>query len=245
MTSILLSGACGRMGREVARLANEYGCRIVCGVDPSGQKYADFPVVSSFEQVGGDYDVLIDFSLAKAFDKLLAHIQSAKKPAILCATGYTKEQESFIQKAAKNTPIFRSTNMSKGIYVLNQLATLAKRLLPEADIEIVEAHHRMKVDAPSGTAMTLLHTLSDSQTNNVLGRNPQSGKRAKGDIGVHTIRGGSVAGEHEVFFLCDDESITLRHSAQSRCVFARGALSAADFMKSQTAGLYGMQHLFS
>jgi 4-hydroxy-tetrahydrodipicolinate reductase len=245
MTNILLSGACGRMGKEVARLASEYDCHILCGVDSTGQSYGDFPVVASFDEVHCDYDVLIDFSLAKAFEQVIAHVQLSKKPAILCATGYSKEQEELIQKAAEIAPVFRSTNMSKGVYVLNQLAALAKRLLPEADIEIVEGHHRMKADAPSGTAMTLLHTLTDNKTNNVFGRGPQSGKRQKGDIGVHAVRGGSVAGEHEVFFLCDEEYITLKHSAQSRSVFAHGALSAAKFMKEQDPGLYGMQHLFN
>lgn len=245
MNTLMLSGAAGRMGRMVASMAEAYGFTVVCGVDPTGAAYADFPIYSSFDAVREKADVLIDFSLPRALPALCNYLQSAKMPAVLCATGYGENEESAVRALSMELPVFRSANMSLGIYVLKRLAKEAKTLLPGFDIEIVEKHHSQKADAPSGTALALLDAVRAAGTEPVFGRTPQSSKRAQNEIGLHAVRGGTVAGEHEVGFYGDNETLTLTHSAQSRAVFASGALKAARFLTDKPSGLYTMKDFFA
>ena len=243
MLKILLSGACGRMGRQVAALAEDEQAKIVCGVDVHVAQWSDFPVYPSFSLVEEEADVIVDFSRPEILPTLLAYAKARHLPVVLASTGYNEEDLAAIAEAAKEIPVFRSANMSLGVYVLKTLAHQAAQLLPGFDIEIIEKHHNQKIDAPSGTALMLYDAVSHSDTIPVFGRNGRTQKREKREIGVHAIRGGTVPGEHEVGFYGPSEVVTLSHSAQDRSIFARGALKAARFIAKQAPGEYSMDDL--
>ena len=243
MKRILLSGASGRMGHELARCAAQGDFTVSFGVDEVRDEASPFPIYPSFSEAKGEADVLIDFSRPALLKGALAYALTHGLPMVLAATGYTADDLSLIREAAKTLPIFQSANLSLGVYVLKVLAQQAKKLLEGFDIEIVEAHHKNKQDAPSGTALMLLDALKTPDTAIAYGRTPESGKRGENEIGVHAVRGGTLFGEHEVLFLGQDETITLTHSAQSRAIFAFGALKAAKFVLNAPAGLYSMENL--
>ena len=243
MLKILLSGACGRMGRQVAALAEDEQAKIVCGVDVHVEQWSDFPVYPSFSLVEEEADMIVDFSRPEILPTLLAYAKARHLPVVLASTGYNEEDLTAIAEAAKEIPVFRSANMSLGIYVLKTLAHQAAQLLPGFDIEIIEKHHNQKIDAPSGTALMLYDAVSHPDTVPVFGRNGRTQKREKQEIGVHAIRGGTVPGEHEVGFYGPSEVVTLSHSAQDRSIFARGALKAARFIAKQKPGEYSMDDL--
>ena len=243
MLNILLSGACGRMGRQVAALAEDAGARIAAGVDVHADGDRKFPVYPSFSLVEEDAQVIVDFSRPEGLGALLAYAKSHKLPVVLAATGYNEDDLQAIREAAKEIPVFRSANMSLGVHVVRTLARQAARLLPGYDIEIIEKHHNQKIDAPSGTALMLYDAVSAPDTVPVYGRNGRTQKREKNEIGIHAIRGGTVPGEHEVGFYGPSEAVTLSHSAQDRSIFARGALKAAQFIVAQAPGEYDMDDL--
>ena len=246
MNKILLCGAMGRMGREVANCAKEYGFEIAAGVDFSAAEGAGFPLYAGFtDAIREEADVIIDFSRAAALPGLLDYALAHRLPCVLASTGYGEKEQQLICSAAKEIPIFVSANMSVGVYVLKQLIRAAKAMLPQADIEIIEKHHRQKEDSPSGTAAALLEALKDEDTRVVYGRHGLDTKRQSGEIGVHAVRGGTLCGEHEVDFLMDNEVISITHSAQNRGIVAGGALRAAHFLLTQPAGLYGMDDLMN
>jgi len=239
---ILISGALGFMGREVAAQAKAHGDEIVCGVDiVPGQ--ADFPLYQTFEDCPAA-DVIVDFSTWKPGADLLTYAVKNRIPAVIATTGLSEEQLAAIDEAAKVIPIFRSGNMSLGIALLRALAKKAAGVLGETfDIEIVETHHNRKADAPSGTALMLLDAVKEGCTGErdaVYGRHGRDCKRQKQEIGVHALRGGTVTGEHEVCFFGTSERIRISHSAENRSVFAAGALRAAAFLTEQQPGLYTM-----
>ncbi len=244
--NIYLSGASGHMGRAVAAEAERLGVGVAGGVDVLPVS-ASFPVVTCFDDLPAGGDVLIDFSMPAALDNLLSFAVRNKMPSVLCTTGYTEEQLHLIDQASQSIPIFRSGNMSVGIAVLRRLARTAAAALGDSfDIDIVEAHHRRKADAPSGTALMLYDAVKDargSESPAVPGRSGRSCKRQPGDIGLHAVRGGTVVGEHEVLFLGDMERITITHSAESRSVFAVGALRAAEFLIGRQPGMYDMDDM--
>lgn len=241
-----ISGALGHMGRAVAEKAAAAGIEIVGGVD-ARQGAADFPLYASFDDAPAMGDVIIDFSTPGALDSLLRYAVSHHVPAVLATTGYTPEQLSLIDAAARQVALFRSANMSLGVAVLKALARKAAEALGEGyDVEIVEAHHRRKVDAPSGTALMLYDAVKDAYSeprHAVQGRSGRSCKRQENEIGIHAVRGGTVTGEHEVCFFGPSERIRLCHSAEDRGVFASGALRAADFLIGKAPGLYSMDDL--
>lgn len=243
MLKILLSGASGRMGRQVASLAEEEQAVIVAGVDVHAGQDGAFPVYPSFSLVEETADVIVDFSRPECLPALLSYAKAHHLPAVLAATGYNEADEAAIKEAAAIIPIFRSANMSLGVYVLKTLAHQAAQLLPGFDIEIVEKHHNQKLDAPSGTALMLYDAVSQASSVPVYGRNGRTQKRETNEIGLHAVRGGTVPGEHEVGFYGPAEVVTLRHTAQDRSIFARGALRAAHFTAAQLPGEYGMDDL--
>lgn len=244
MKKILLCGAMGKMGRQVAVHAEENGFIIAAGVDQANGGAAGFPVYSGFDQpIAETADVLIDFSRPSVLESLLNYSVSKGLPCVLCSTGYGDRENAMIQEASVSIPVFVSANMSQGVYVLKKLIALARQLLPQADIEIIEKHHRYKEDAPSGTANALLQVLCDESTSLCYGREGMNTKRRSGEIGVHAVRGGTVCGDHEVDFFLDDEIVTLTHHAQSRAIFANGALKAAQFLIGQKPGIYGMDDM--
>jgi len=243
--NIIIGGALGRMGRELALAAENAGIAVACGVDVAykGQSAA-FPIVTGFEQVNVQADVIIDFSRPDALPELLELAVSRKIPVVLCATGYTDVEIEKIHQAAQQIPVLRSANMSLGVNVLCELVRMAARTLDGFDVEIVEKHHRMKADSPSGTALMLYDAAKMEKgpaTEPVYGRYGRTQKRTDDEIGIHAVRGGTVTGEHEVGFYGNGEQIVLTHRAENRSLFAQGALRAAQYIADKPAGLYAMR----
>ncbi len=242
---IIIGGALGRMGRELALAAQGAGVTVAGGVDVAyaGQA-SDFPIVTGFEQADMPADVLIDFSRPDPLPELLQMCVRRHLPAVLCATGYTDVELRSVQEAAAHIPILRSANMSLGVNVLTELVHMAARTLEGFDVEIVEKHHRMKADSPSGTALMLYDAVQSEKgpdTEPVYGRYGRTQKRTPGEVGIHAVRGGTVTGEHEVGFYGDGEQLLLTHRAESRALFAQGALKAAAYLADKPAGLYSMR----
>ena len=240
MMKIIIGGALGRMGQQVAAAAQN----IVCGVDIAynGQDSC-FPVFKNYADVNLKADVLIDFSHASALPALLEFALKQEMPAVLCTTGYTDEDLQQIEKTSRYIPILRSANMSLGVNVLSELVSVAARTLAGFDVEIVEKHHRMKADSPSGTALMLYETVRKErgqQAQAQYGRHGRMQKRTEAEIGIHAVRGGTVTGEHEVGFYGNGEQLILTHRAESRELFAQGALKAAAYLMNKPAGLYSM-----
>lgn len=249
MINILLSGCNGKMGNAVAKsiLTND-NCTIVAGVDVIGSKNtSDFPVFLSPDEFSGKCDVIIDFSFHTATEGLLNYAVKNNIPVVLATTGHTKEETEIIKKTSERIPVFYSRNMSLGISLIIALAKKSCSFLGEDfDIEIIEKHHNQKLDAPSGTALMIADALKDTrktETEYIYDRHNVSQKRQKSEIGIHSVRGGTIVGEHEVIFAGKDEVITISHSAASRNVFAEGAIRAAQFMVGKCPGLYNMNDI--
>ena len=240
---IMIIGAAGRMGKELISLAkNGYaGTTAYVGVDAFSDTFPHTP-----DECGCTPDVIVDFSHASATDGILDYAVRAGVPYVIGTTGHTDAQLAQIAKASGLIPIFHSGNMSVGIAVLLQLAKQAARAFPDADIEIIEVHHKYKADAPSGTALMLANAICEVRPDSqkVLGRCGQS-KRAPGDIGISAVRMGSVVGEHKVCICTESQTITLEHKAHTRALFAEGALTAAAYMQGKAPGLYNMQSMLA
>ena len=180
---------------------------------------------------------------------MLAYALENSVPCVICTTGYSQEQVAKIKAASEKTAVFYSGNMSLGINLLIELAKQATKVLGDSfDIEIVEKHHNLKVDAPSGTALMIADAVSDTlekEPQYVYDRHSYRKKRSKNEIGIHSVRGGTIVGEHEVIFAGHDEVVTVTHQAQSKQVFAVGAVNAALFLSSQGAGMYQMSDLLA
>ena len=242
---IIIGGALGRMGRELTLAAEAAGVTVACGVDVAycGQTMP-YAMVSGYEQVTESADVIVDFSRPDALAELLKLAVERKTPVVLCATGYTDQELAMIAEAAEVVPVLRSANMSLGVNVLCELVRMAARTLDGFDIEIVEKHHRMKADSPSGTAVMLYEAAQKekgSETEPVYGRYGRTEKRTDREIGIHAVRGGTVTGVHEVGFYGNGEQVILTHQAENRALFAQGALKAARFLKDKPAGMYSMR----
>lgn len=245
MTKVLLVGACGKMGRAVSGcIAALDDIEIVCGVDKA-EVFSNYPIYHDFNAVKEEVDVIIDFSHVSLLDSILDYAVKNNIPAVLATTGYDESQINRIHETSKIIPIFFTFNMSLGVNLLCSLAKKAAAILGDAfDIEIVEKHHNQKIDAPSGTAIMLANAVNDmfeDQKHYEYDRHSKRSKRSKSEIGIHSIRGGTIVGEHDVIFAGHDEVITLSHSAGSKEVFASGAIKAAKFISGKTAGLYDMK----
>ena len=248
MKTILLCGCNGKMGQVITHCVKERtDCRIAAGIDISGASQDDYPVVTSPEQLDWDADVMIDFSHPSALNALLDYALKHKTPAVLCTTGYSLEQVQSIHEASKRIPVFYSGNMSLGINLLIALAKTAASVLGDGfDVEIIEKHHNQKIDAPSGTALMIADAVSECMARPaeyVYDRHSQRKKRAKNEIGIHSVRGGSIVGEHEILFAGHDEIVSISHSARSKEIFAVGAVNAAVFLAGQKPGMYNMNDL--
>ena len=201
-----------------------------------------------FEELDVKADVIVDFSNPAVLDSLLAYAKEKKLPCVICTTGYTEEQKEKIKEAAKEIPIFYSGNMSLGINLIIELAKKAAAVFGNNfDIEIVEQHHNQKLDAPSGTALMIADAVSEVKTDAeyVYDRHAYRKKRDKKEIGIHSVRGGNIVGEHEIIFAGTDEILKISHSARSKSVFAVGALNAASFLKGKEPGMYDMSDLLA
>lgn len=243
---ILICGVGGRMGREVARLALDgmRGATPVAGFDLLPLDTREFPTYTEWSAVAETPDCIIDFSHHAGTAAMLEYAVEKQIPVVLATTGHTEEETEGIRRAAEVIPIFHSANMSLGIALLVELAKTAAKAFPEADIEIVEKHHNRKLDAPSGTALLLARELQEVREDATLvcGRSGQA-KREKNEIGIHAIRMGNIVGEHEVIIGTDTQTVTLKHEAHSRALFAEGAIAAADFLIGKPAGLYDMKRM--
>ncbi|MBE5801050.1 MAG: 4-hydroxy-tetrahydrodipicolinate reductase [Clostridiales bacterium] len=242
---IILGGAMGRLCREIAAEAVSHGDQIVYGMDIAyTDQPMDFPMANSYDQIDCEADVLVDCSRPDGLSELLAFLKAKKMPAVICTTGFTESELAQIAEAAKEVPILRSGNMSLGINVLEHLVAMAARALGDGyDVEIIERHHRMKVDSPSGTALMLYEAVkkgTDAEKTPVHGRYGRNERRTSQEVGIHAVRGGTVTGEHEVGFYGMGEEIILTHRAENRSLFARGAVRAASFLKDKPAGMYNM-----
>ncbi|WP_457942125.1 4-hydroxy-tetrahydrodipicolinate reductase [Caproiciproducens sp. LBM24188] len=248
MIRIILSGCNGKMGRVITDCAAQSkDCRIVCGIDKNQSVQNDYPVYSNPSEITETADVIIDFSHPALLSSLLDYALSRQMPIVLCTTGYDKDQVKQVEQAAEKIPVFYSRNMSLGVNLLIELSRKAAQVLgKDFDIEIIEQHHSQKVDAPSGTALMIADEISsvrEGATHYMYDRHSQRKKRDPSEIGIHSVRGGTIVGEHEVIFAGQQEVITLSHSAQSKEIFANGAINAAHFLVKQPAGLYQMSDL--
>lgn len=249
MLKIIISGCNGHMGRVVESLcANDPEMEVCAGFDVLGTTDREFPVCTSPAQFSGEADVVIDFSSPAALDGLLEFGRARKIPLVLATTGYSPEQVAQVGAAALEVPIFRSANMSLGINVLLELVKKAASVLGDScDIEIVERHHRRKVDAPSGTALMIADAAANGcghASEYVFERHSVRHPRDKKEIGISAVRGGTIVGEHEIIFAGHDEVIEIKHSAYSREIFAQGAVEAAKFIAGvEKPGLYDMSYL--
>ncbi|MBR2823741.1 MAG: 4-hydroxy-tetrahydrodipicolinate reductase [Clostridia bacterium] len=241
---IILTGYEGHMGREVRdSVSRRPDAEIVCGVDPASEN-ADGMCVRRFADCRADADVIIDFSHHSLTGELLAFAKERKLPLVLATTGQTEEEKAQIMAAAKEIPLFLAANYSLGIAVLTDLVKQALALFPDAEVEILEQHHDRKLDAPSGTALALFGAVKDVRpaANAVLGRSG-AGRRQPEDVGIHAVRMGNTVGIHEVIIGTRNETLTLRHEAHSRGVFADGSLKAAAFLMGKEPGVYDMKDL--
>jgi len=249
MLKIIISGCNGHMGRVLESLCGaDPQVEVAAGFDVMGSMDRDFPVYSSPAQFQSKADAVIDFSSPAALNGLLSFAKATKTPLVLATTGYTPEQIAQIGAAALEVPIFRSANMSLGINVLLELVKKAAAVLGDSyDIEIVERHHRRKVDAPSGTALMIADAAASAcghEAEYVFERHSVRQPRDKKEIGISAVRGGTIVGEHEIIFAGHDEVMEIKHTALSREIFAQGAVEAAKFMATVTApGMYDMSML--
>jgi len=245
-TRIILNGAGGRMGREIMRLLSDgfRNCTLVAVVDARGLEAVPYPAFTSISDCDVEADCIIDFSHHSATGALMAYAVEKGLPAVVATTGQTDEELQIIADASKKIPIFRAANMSVGVALLIELAKQAAAAFPEADIEIVEAHHNQKLDVPSGTALAIANAICEVREDAelVVGRH-ENGKRRPEEIGIHSLRMGNVVGVHEIMINTGSQILTLKHEAVSRSLFAEGAPVAAEWLVGQTAGLYGMSDM--
>lgn len=249
MTNIIMHGCNGKMGQTIAGLiAADEEITLVAGVDAFDQGKNPFPVFKDIKECDIEADVIIDFSAAPAVDGLLDYCVEKQIPCVLCTTGLSEEQLAKVSAASEKVAILKSANMSLGINMLMKLLKEATQILAPAgfDVEIVEKHHNLKVDAPSGTALALGDSVNEALNNEyeyVYDRSQRRIKRPKKEIGYAAVRGGTIVGEHDVIFAGADEVVTFSHTAYSKAVFGKGAIQAAKFLKGKPAGLYNMSHV--
>lgn len=241
--NIIINGAGGRMGRALTSMIKA-GCRnanLAGAVDPYVQGDG---IVAQLNDCTAEADCIIDFSNHAGTNALVDFAVAHKLPLVVATTGHTPEEVDRIHQAAQCIPVFHSGNMSLGIALLTELAKQTAQMFPEADIEIVEAHHNQKLDAPSGTALMLAKAVQEArpEAKPLVGRNG-SGKRTKEEIGIHSLRMGNTVGWHEVIVNTGTQIITLKHEAQDRSLFAEGALAAAAFLIGKAPGLYTMKDI--
>ncbi|CAM3058820.1 4-hydroxy-tetrahydrodipicolinate reductase [Streptobacillus felis] len=233
---VLLIGA-GVMSEYLITSIKEKGYEFIGRVDLFGNGEFD-----SFSSVDKDFDVIIDFSNHLLTKDVLNFAMNKKKNVLIATTGQTDEEMEIIKEASEKIAILKSTNTSFGVNALNKIVEYATKILNEFDIELVEAHHNRKVDAPSGTAETLLDIIDESlgeKRDRVYGRRNE--KREKKEIGVHSIRGGNIVGEHNVIYSKGDEIIEIKHSALSRKIFSDGAVNIVEKLVKLENGLFNMK----
>ena len=246
MVKIIMHGCNGHMGQVISGIVEkDPDAEIVAGIDIADQGKNSYPVFTDIDACQVEADAIIDFSSAKATDKLLEYSAARQIPVVLCSTGLSEEQLAKVEETSKKVAVLKSANMSLGINTLLKLVQDAAKVLATAgfDMEIVEKHHRLKVDAPSGTALALADSINEAMDNKyhyVYDRSQKREKRDDKEIGISAVRGGTIVGEHEIIFAGQDEVIEFKHTAYSKAIFGKGAVEAAKFLASKPAGRYDM-----
>ena len=246
MVKIIMHGCNGHMGQVISGIVEkDPDAEIVAGIDIADQGKNSYPVFTDIDTCQVEADAIIDFSSAKATDKLLEYSAARQIPVVLCSTGLSEEQLAKVEETSKKVAVLKSANMSLGINTLLKLVQDAAKVLATAgfDMEIVEKHHRLKVDAPSGTALALADSINevmDNQYHYVYDRSQKREKRDDKEIGISAVRGGTIVGEHEIIFAGQDEVIEFKHTAYSKAIFGKGAVEAAKFLAGKPAGRYDM-----
>lgn len=243
---VIVHGARGRNGLNLLKLCAEgfAGAELAAAVSRGLPRDAAAGTYTKLTDYVGDADVVVDFSNHEATADVLAYCTARHIPAVIATTGHTEEEKIRIGQAAAHTPVFLAYNMSVGVAVVADLVKQAAAAFPDADIEIIEKHHNQKLDVPSGTALMLADRIKEARPDAeyVIGRH-ENGKRQKQEIGIHSLRLGNETGTHEVIISTGAETITIRHEAENRILFAEGALKAAAFLIGKPSGLYGMRDL--
>ena len=251
MTRIIMHGCNGHMGQVISGLvAQDADAEIVAGIDMMDNRENGYPVFTDLDSCQVDADAIIDFSNAKAVDALMDYSAKSGIPLVLCTTGLSEEQNAKVDEISKKVAIMKSANMSLGINTLFKLIQEAAKVLATAgfDMEIVERHHHLKVDAPSGTALALADSLNEAMDHKyhyVYDRSQVRQKRDEKEIGISAVRGGSIVGEHEIIFAGPDEVIEFKHTAYSKAVFGKGAVEAAKYLAGKPAGRYDMKDVIN
>ena len=246
MVKIIMHGCNGHMGQVISGIVEkDPDAEIVAGIDIADQGKNSYPVFTDIDACQVEADAIIDFSSAKATDKLLEYSAARQITVVLCSTGLSQEQLAKVEETSRKVAVLKSANMSLGINTLLKLVQDAAKVLATAgfDMEIVEKHHRLKVDAPSGTALALADSLNEAMDNKyhyVYDRSQKREKRDDKEIGISAVRGGTIVGEHEVIFAGQDEVIEFKHTAYSKAIFGKGAVEAAKFLAGKPAGRYDM-----
>ena len=246
MVNIIMHGCNGHMGQVISDIVEkDPDAEIVAGIDIADQGKNSYPVFTDIDACQVEADAIIDFSSAKATDKLLEYSAARQIPVVLCSTGLSQEQLAKVEETSRKVAVLKSANMSLGINTLLKLVQDAARVLAAAgfDMEIVEKHHRLKLDAPSGTALALADSINeamDNQYHYVYDRSQKREKRDDKEIGISAVRGGTIVGEHEIIFAGQDEVIEFKHTAYSKAIFGKGAVEAAKFLAGKPAGRYDM-----
>ena len=246
MIKVMMHGCNGAMGQVISEIIEESESAVMAaGVDFKDDGHNPYPVFKNLEDCNVDVDVIIDFSSSKATDRLLSYVAEKQIPIVLCTTGLSEEQLKKVEETSKKTAILRSANMSLGVNILLKLVNTAAKVLADADfdIDIVEKHHKLKVDAPSGTALALADAVNEALHNEyeyVYDRSQRRIKRPKKEIGISAVRGGTIVGQHDVIFAGQDEVIEFHHTAYSKAIFGKGAVSAAIYLAGKPAGMYDM-----
>lgn len=251
MVRIIMHGCNGHMGQVISALVrDDADARIVAGIDIVDNRDNGYPVFTNMEECDVEADAIIDFSSAKAVDAVLDYSVKRQIPIVLCTTGLSTEQLAKVEEASKKVAVLKSANMSMGINLLLKMLKEAATVLAPAgyDIEIVERHHKLKVDAPSGTALALADSINealDDAYEYKYDRSQERKKREANEIGISAVRGGTIVGDHEVIFAGVDEVIEFKHTAYSKSVFGKGAVQAAKFLKGKGAGRYDMSDVIA
>ena len=246
MVKIIMHGCNGHMGQVISGIVEkDPDAEIVAGIDIADQGKNSYPVFTDIDACQVEADAIIDFSSAKATDKLLEYSAARQIPVVLCSTGLSQEQLAKVEETSRKVAVLKSANMSLGINTLLKLVQDAARVLAAAgfDMEIVEKHHRLKLDAPSGTALALADSINeamDNQYHYVYDRSQKREKRDDKEIGISAVRGGTIVGEREIIFAGQDEVIEFKHTAYSKAIFGKGAVEAAKFLAGKPAGRYDM-----
>ena len=246
MVKIIMHGCNGHMGQVISGIVEkDPDAEIVAGIDIADQGKNSYPVFTDIDACQVEADAIIDFSSAKATDKLLEYSAERQIPVVLCSTGLSQEQLAKVEETSRKVAVLKSANMSLGINTLLKLVQDAAKVLAAAgfDMEIVEKHHRLKLDAPSGTALALADSINeamDNQYHYVYDRSQKREKRDDKEIGISAVRGGTIVGEHEIIFAGQDEVIEFKHTAYSKAIFGKGAVEAAKFLAGKPAGRYDM-----